>query len=120
MNAQCPANMQRKIVGTTALSALMRYLKEFLFGKPRMPLWRYALLAFPLSLLPSVVISMAIYGLFWCMGVDLNAFESPLIEEVTLKTTFFFLPSSSRPCSKRSCWRQRLKSCQSFPPAGCL
>lgn len=49
---------------------MIRRLRSFLFDAPAMPLWRYALLSFPLALIPSLALSQSVQWILIFFGVD--------------------------------------------------
>jgi membrane protease YdiL (CAAX protease family) len=51
-------------------------VREFLFV-PRVPLWRYCLLAFPAALIPSLVSVSVAFGIFSILGANLAAIAAP-------------------------------------------
>jgi hypothetical protein len=60
-------------VTSRAINALLSFLL-----KPRLPLWRYCLVIFPLALLPSVGLLALADGLLQAVSVDLTPLESRL------------------------------------------
>lgn len=54
-------------------------LRSFLVEPPTMPLWRYALLTFPLALIPSLVLYQCVEWLLIFLGVDVTAISPPKI-----------------------------------------
>jgi membrane protease YdiL (CAAX protease family) len=55
----------------------IRQLKAFLLIKPKMPFWRYCLLAFPIALLPSAAIWSFVYGSLVYLKVDFEKYMPP-------------------------------------------
>ena len=61
--------------GTMLVRALRR-LRVFLL-RPGLPLWRHALLAWPLALLPSLLLVAAAMGVLLALGLDPRAYGPP-------------------------------------------
>jgi hypothetical protein len=92
---------------------MLRFLAGFLFDEPKDPLWRYCLIAFPLALLPSLVLMASVVLALEAFGVDMSAFRPPArhaiwwelfgsvlfvpaVETLILSTTLWLLSALSR------------------------
>jgi hypothetical protein len=55
----------------------MKPLQAFLFG-PTMPLWRWCLIAWPVAMLPSLLLVMLVHAALGMWGVDADALSPPV------------------------------------------
>jgi hypothetical protein len=55
----------------------MKSLRAFLFD-PAMPLWRWCLIAWPLAMVPSLMLVMLLHGLLGWWGIDPDTLSPPV------------------------------------------
>jgi membrane protease YdiL (CAAX protease family) len=65
----------------------MRWLRDFLFGAPVGPLWRYCLVALPVALIPSIALAVAAWWVLTLLEVDIASI-SPPHREITIGRFF--------------------------------
>jgi hypothetical protein len=87
-----------------SMRGVLREAHAFLFA-PRMPLWLFCLLAFPVALVPSVVLLAAAEGVLALAGVDASGLRAPgrhvdieaLFSGIVLRACRRDAPAGARP-----------------------